>query len=83
MDNTYVALGYFFIALLTAHLQLEFLRAREERRAFKAAAVDFAVTGLHAVPVLLLVMQDNWQVLVAEALANFVATYWGVRRLAP
>lgn len=81
MTNELVAVCYFFVALVTAHLQLEFLKARDERRALRAAVVDFFVTGLHGVPVVLLVFMANWQALVAEAVANFVATYWGVRRL--
>ena len=76
-----VAVAYFFLALLLAWLQLEFLRFRDERRAGLAAAVDALNTGLVYVPVMLLVFQEVWLVIPAEMLANAVASYWGVRRL--
>ncbi len=81
LNDTLVALAYFFVALLTAHMQMEFLKAREERRAISAANIDLLVTVLHSVPTVLLVLTHNWQVFLAEAAANWIATYFGVTKL--
>jgi uncharacterized membrane protein YhaH (DUF805 family) len=81
MERSVVAVLYFFLALLVAWMQMEFLRARDLRRAGVAATIDMVNTGLHYVPILLVVFQFNWLVIVAECLANFVASYYGVRRL--
>ncbi len=81
VNDTAVAVAYFFVALGVGHLQMEFLKAREDRRALRAANIDLLVTGLHTVPALLLVFTQNWQVFVAEAAANWLATFYGVRRL--
>lgn len=81
MIKALTALGYFGVALLIAWLQMEYLRARDERRALAAANIDALNTGLIYLPVALLVVFNNWWIVLADVAANWVASYLGVRKL--
>jgi len=78
--NTLVAALYFSFAYLIGTLQMEFLQSRDDNRALKAASIDAVVNWAQFIPMYLLVFTLNWQVVIAEGLAQGLATYQAIQR---
>lgn len=74
-----LATAYFFCALLLAWLDMVYLQAWDEKRAWRAGAVDFCRTGLSGLFVVMLVFECFW-VVPLDMLANGIASYWGTKR---
>lgn len=75
-----LALGYFLVALCIAHLQIAWLDARDQRHPLKAANTDALLTALHYAPLALLIVGNNWWVILSDVAANWIASYTGVKR---
>jgi hypothetical protein len=74
------ALAYFCLAYCIGRLQLSWLAAYHARDALRAANTDALLTALHYVPLALLIVTQNWLVIVADVAANWIASYQGVKR---
>jgi hypothetical protein len=83
LNNGLVAVAYFFLAFILARLQMQWLDAREQKQALVAANIDALATGLHYVPVALLIVTENWWVVAADVVANWLASYTGIKKGVP
>lgn len=75
-----LALAYFVVALLIAHLQIAWLNARDAKAPLRAANIDAVLTALHYVPLALLIVTENWLVILGDVAANWCASYTGVKK---
>lgn len=73
-----IAAGYFVIGCFSDGLGVAWHSAREDGKAILAANLGILIAILNWIPLVLLVVNENWLVLVADSLGAWVGTYWGV-----
>jgi hypothetical protein len=74
------ACAYFFLAYAIGRLQLSWLAAYHAKSPLRAANIDALLVGLHYVPLVMLIREDNWWVVPAEMGANWVASYTTIKK---
>ena len=80
MTNTLIALAYFLISVYNDDLAVQWHRAREREESFKAANISLIMGILAWIPYVLLFVSNNWQIVVADILGNWVGSYWSIER---
>ena len=81
-ESTLVALVYFFLAACSDLFSVWWHRAREQGKAVRAALIGFWRGVVGWVPLVLLITEGNWLIIVADLVGGACGSYWGVSKYA-
>lgn len=77
--NTIIAAFYFIFSIANDYLSVYWHRARERGQPVRCANIAFLLGAIGWLPYVLFVTHNNWQIIVADALGNWLGSYLAVR----
>ena len=80
MFNTLIAVVYFVFSVANDYLNVEWHTARESFRRLRAANISLAMGVIMWSPFVLLVVTNNWQIVIADLAGNWFGSYLGVAK---
>ena len=79
--NLLIACLYFLMSLFSDTLAVFWHQARENRRALDAANLGALMAALAWLPLVLLITQGNWLIIIADIAGGWAGSYLAIRKL--
>lgn len=78
--DTAIAIAYFVISVVNDDLNVQWHKARENNQPIKAGNISFLMGLIAWLPYVLFVTTQNWQIIIADLIGNWIGSYIGVKR---